>query len=157
MPKAYIIARRAISYRRYITRSARNGYHWKKSPLSVDKSDFFLGGGDGIRTLATLSRPTRFRVTPLRPAWVLLHNGVIIPATGGKSNYFLVGFTFTSGRMLPSMGPCCSSKERMFSRTSTRIWLLTLRPSWSATKPSFSSISSSIRMDTLLTAINTTQ
>ena len=27
-----------------------------------------LGGGEGIRTLATLSRPTRFRVTPLRPA-----------------------------------------------------------------------------------------
>ena len=27
MPKAYIIARSAISYRRYITRSARNGYH----------------------------------------------------------------------------------------------------------------------------------
>ena len=31
----------AISYRRYITRSTRNGYRWKKSPLSVDKSDFF--------------------------------------------------------------------------------------------------------------------
>ena len=30
MPKAYIIAHRAISYRRYITRSGRNGYHWKK-------------------------------------------------------------------------------------------------------------------------------
>ena len=28
----------------------------------------FFGGGEGIRTLATLSRPTRFRVTPLRPA-----------------------------------------------------------------------------------------
>ena len=32
-----------------------------------------IGGGEGIRTLATLSCPTRFRVTPLRPAWVLLH------------------------------------------------------------------------------------
>ena len=50
MPKAYIIARRAISYRRHIARSARNGYHWKKSPLSVDKSDFFHGRGDRIRT-----------------------------------------------------------------------------------------------------------
>ena len=29
---------------------------------------FFGGGAAGIRTLATLSRPTRFRVTPLRPA-----------------------------------------------------------------------------------------
>ena len=28
----------------------------------------FVGGAAGIRTLATLSRPTRFRVTPLRPA-----------------------------------------------------------------------------------------
>ena len=43
MPQAYIIYRRWISYRRYITRSERNGYHWKKSPLSVDKSDFFRG------------------------------------------------------------------------------------------------------------------
>ena len=50
MPKAYIIARSAISYRRYITRSARNGYHWKKSPLSVDKSDFFLGTPSRNRT-----------------------------------------------------------------------------------------------------------
>ena len=30
MPKAYIIAQSAISYRRYITRSAGNGYHCKK-------------------------------------------------------------------------------------------------------------------------------
>ena len=29
-PQAYIIARSAISYRRYITRSDRNGYHCKK-------------------------------------------------------------------------------------------------------------------------------
>ena len=38
------------------------------------------GGAAGIRTLAALSCPTRFRVTPLRPAWVLLriHNAPII-------------------------------------------------------------------------------
>ena len=29
MPQAYIIHRRWISYRRYIFRFARNGYHWK--------------------------------------------------------------------------------------------------------------------------------
>ena len=50
MPKAYIIHRRWISYWRYITRSKRNGYHWKKSPLSADKSDFFRGAGYGSRT-----------------------------------------------------------------------------------------------------------
>ena len=42
------------SYRRYITRSVRNGYHWKKSLLSVDKKDFFRGGVRGIWTLAWL-------------------------------------------------------------------------------------------------------
>ena len=41
MPKAYIIARRAISYRRYITRSARNGYHCKKPLLSTRQKRFF--------------------------------------------------------------------------------------------------------------------
>ena len=41
MPKAYIIARRAISYRRYITRSARNGYHCKKPLLSGRQKRFF--------------------------------------------------------------------------------------------------------------------
>ena len=56
MPQAYIIARRAIWYRRYITRSDRNGYHWKKSPLSVDKSDFFLGAAGGIRTHVDCSK-----------------------------------------------------------------------------------------------------
>ena len=41
MPKAYIIARSAISYRRYITRSARNGYHCKKPLLSGRQKRFF--------------------------------------------------------------------------------------------------------------------
>ena len=41
MPKAYIIARRAISYRRYITRSKRNGYHCKKPLLSGRQKRFF--------------------------------------------------------------------------------------------------------------------
>ena len=40
MSKAYIIARRAISYRRYITRSARNGYHCKKPLLSGRQKRF---------------------------------------------------------------------------------------------------------------------
>ena len=42
MPKAYIIARRAISYRRYITRSARNGYHCKKPKAAALLDDCFL-------------------------------------------------------------------------------------------------------------------
>ena len=50
MPKAYIIARRAISYRRYITRSAMNGYHYKKPLLPVDKSGFLYGADDEART-----------------------------------------------------------------------------------------------------------
>ena len=33
MPKAYIISRRAISYRRYIIRSDRNGYHYKNQSV----------------------------------------------------------------------------------------------------------------------------
>ena len=37
----------------------------KIHPLGVD---FYFGGAAGIRTLAALSCPTRFRVTPLRPA-----------------------------------------------------------------------------------------
>ena len=41
MPKAYIIARSAISYRRYITRSVRNGYHCKKPLLSGRQKRFF--------------------------------------------------------------------------------------------------------------------
>ena len=41
MPSAYIIARRAISYRRYITRSDRNGYHCKKPLLSGRQKRFF--------------------------------------------------------------------------------------------------------------------
>ena len=41
MPKAYIIARRAILYRRYITRSDRNGYHCKKPLLSGRQKRFF--------------------------------------------------------------------------------------------------------------------
>lgn len=46
MPKAYIIAQSAISYRRYITRSAGNGYHCKKHAEAC-----FLHGGDrGDRT-----------------------------------------------------------------------------------------------------------
>ena len=39
--EAYIIARRAISYRRYITRSERNGYHCKKPLLSGRQKRFF--------------------------------------------------------------------------------------------------------------------
>ena len=46
MTKAYIIAQSAISYRRYITRSAGNGYHCKKHAEAC-----FLHGGDrGDRT-----------------------------------------------------------------------------------------------------------
>ena len=41
MPKAYIIARSAISYRRYITRSGRNGYNCKKPLLSGRQKRFF--------------------------------------------------------------------------------------------------------------------
>ena len=41
MPKAYITHRRWISYRRYITRSDRNGYHRKKSLLSTRQKRFF--------------------------------------------------------------------------------------------------------------------
>ena len=41
MPKAYIIHRRWVSYRRYITRSAGNGYHCKKPLLSGRQKRFF--------------------------------------------------------------------------------------------------------------------
>ena len=41
MPKAYIIARSAISYRRYITRDRRNGYHCKKPLLPGRQKRFF--------------------------------------------------------------------------------------------------------------------
>ena len=45
MPQAYIIARQCdIISKIYHPFVPRNGYHWKKSPLSVDKSDFFRGG-----------------------------------------------------------------------------------------------------------------
>ena len=49
-----------------------------------------FGGAAGIRTLAALSCPTRFRVTPLRPAWVLLriYNGPIISAAKLKIKWF---------------------------------------------------------------------
>ena len=45
MPKAYIIHRRWISYRRYITRSARNGYHWKTTSFDRNLSFFMVGDG----------------------------------------------------------------------------------------------------------------
>ena len=45
------------------------------------------------------------------------------------SQFFLVGFTLTAGLMVPSISPCSCSKALMFSRMSTRIWLLTERPS----------------------------
>ena len=50
---------------------------WYTTAFAMDKKSTgrnlsIFGGGEGIRTLATLSCPTRFRVTPLRPAWVLL-------------------------------------------------------------------------------------
>ena len=48
MPKAYIIARRAISYRRYITRPGRNGYHCKKPLLSGRQKRFLHGTPDWI-------------------------------------------------------------------------------------------------------------
>ena len=38
-----------------------------KNDKFLSKLVVFYGGGEGIRTLATLSCPTRFRVTPLRP------------------------------------------------------------------------------------------
>ena len=41
MPQAYIIAQRAISYRRTITRSVRNGYHCKKPELSTGQFRLF--------------------------------------------------------------------------------------------------------------------
>ena len=39
--EAFIICEADIIPAGYITRSARNGYHLKKSHLSVDKCDFF--------------------------------------------------------------------------------------------------------------------
>ena len=74
MPKAYIIARRAISYRRYITRSERNGYHWKKSPLSVDKSDFFRGDPYGNRTHDSTLRGWRLSRLTNGPSAVWYYN-----------------------------------------------------------------------------------
>ena len=64
----------AISYRRYITRPARNGYHWKKPPLSVDKSGFFLVPVAGLE-------PARYRyrwiLSPLRLPIPSHRHGVI--------------------------------------------------------------------------------
>ena len=38
-------------------------------PIKIPpKGGIFIGGAEGIRTLAPVPRPTRFRVTPLRPA-----------------------------------------------------------------------------------------
>ena len=59
----------AISYRRYITRSTRNGYHWKSEPLPVDKSSLFHGASDGNRTrmvsLGSWSSTTELRLQML--------------------------------------------------------------------------------------------
>ena len=70
----------------------------KKPLLSTWQKRFLHGGGEGIRTLATLSRPTRFRVTPLRPAWVLLLiNQSIISALPGKIKGFAAAFWLIPG------------------------------------------------------------
>ena len=59
----------AILYRRYITRSTRNGYHWKSEPLPVDKSSLFHGASDGNRTrmvsLGSWSSTTELRLQML--------------------------------------------------------------------------------------------
>ena len=52
MPKAYIIARRATSYRRYITRSERNGYHSKRPHLSATNVVFLLKTNPNFNTNA---------------------------------------------------------------------------------------------------------
>ena len=48
MPQAYIIAGRAISYRRYITCSSRNGYHCKNLFCPADKRGFCMVGVTGF-------------------------------------------------------------------------------------------------------------
>lgn len=67
------------------------------------------------------------------------------------------GFTLKSGLTVPSISPYSCSCLRMLSRIKTRIWLFTDRPSYSATKLNLFSISSSMRMDTLFTAIKSPQ
>ena len=67
------------------------------------------------------------------------------------------GFTLKSGLTVPSISPYSCSCLRMLSRIKTRIWLFIDRPSYSATKLNLFSISSSMRMDTLFTAIKSPQ
>ena len=71
MPKAYIIHRRWISYQRYITRSARNGYHCKKTLLSGRQKSFLHGGAGGIqnpRALAGYLISSKRQYLPHRPS-----------------------------------------------------------------------------------------
>ena len=90
LPKAYIIARRAVSYRRYIIRDHRERISSKKSLLSIGKRDFFLAPPVGLE-------PTTLRLTAacstdwakeeyLRPSSGLFGTGSIVQQLFQKCN-----------------------------------------------------------------------
>ena len=80
----------AISYRRYITRSDRNGYHCKKTSFALaDKRGFLHGAGGRART-GTVSPPVDFEsttstnsITPARCSISIIQN-----LQNSKQNFF---------------------------------------------------------------------